>query len=77
MEYLGIKLVNIPSGLGGTLPAALTGHEHDGQVTVICLHDEFYPNWVLTVAAADIKPWTWGEPDARMKRIIASRKGGP
>lgn len=73
-EYRGAKLVDIPSEMGGSLPAALTGHQdEDGRVYVVCLHPEFYTNWVFTAAPANIKPWTWGSLTPAMKRIIASR----
>jgi len=73
MEYRGIEIVDIPSGMGGTLPAAIAGKEHsDGRTPVICLHEEFYPNWLLTVPTDQIKPATW-RLSKFAKRCIDSR----
>ncbi|MGZ8528944.1 MAG: hypothetical protein ACXWYM_00005, partial [Candidatus Binatia bacterium] len=55
------RMVSIPSGMGGTFPAVLckAGDElqpdADGNVQVICVHKEFYPDWLMTVAAKDVK----------------------
>jgi hypothetical protein len=72
-NFEGVELIDIPSGMGGTLPAAIAA-DHGEELDVICLHHEFFPNWVLTVKRADTKPWTWGALNNRMKKIIRSRK---
>jgi len=72
-EYKGIKLVDIPSGLGGTLPAAIAGEPHsDGLVPVICLHSEFYTNWLMVCKPESLRPMS-SMLNTRMKRIINSR----
>lgn len=69
MQYRNIELLDIPSGMGGTLPAARTGDE----IQVICLHSEYYTNWLLTVKKSECKPMSY-RLDDKMKRIIDSRK---
>lgn len=70
-HYRNIELVDIPSGMGGTLPAAIA---KDGdEVQVICLHPEYYTNWLLTVNKSDCKPMSYRLTDS-MKKIIDSRK---
>lgn len=73
-QYLGVELCNIPSGMGGVLPAAKVGHVHEGKEQVICLHSEYYPNWVLTVNQNEITPNTHNLNDF-MKATIKQRKG--
>jgi hypothetical protein len=58
-SYLGIRLVCIPSGMGGVLPAAVAAEHEDGTTQVVCLHEEFFPNWLLTVKTSEIKPNTY------------------
>jgi hypothetical protein len=70
-EYRGVKLRDIPSGMGGVLPVAVS-NEVDGTTWVVCLHDEFFPNWVLTVPSAELRPFSH-RLDAHMKKIIDSR----
>lgn len=72
MIYQGLKLVDIPSGMGGTLPAAIAA-DHGKELQVIGLHHEFFTNWLLTVNAADTKQFSYTLTDA-MKKIITSRK---
>lgn len=70
--YRGLKLVDIPSGMGGVLPAAVSRENEDGTYTVICLHSEYFPNWVLTVNADDCRHFTY-KLDDDMKKIIDGR----
>jgi len=51
-------VVNIPSGLGGVLPALVLNEavDSEGKIQVRCIHEEFYPLWILNVPVADIKP---------------------
>lgn len=74
MEYRGIKLVDIPSGMGGAFPAAVAAAGAE-ETQVICLHEEFYPNWLLTVKTSELKPFSY-RITPRMKRIIDSRLQG-
>ncbi|PKD40491.1 hypothetical protein CWO84_10160 [Methylomonas sp. Kb3] len=69
--YKGFKLVNIPSGMGGVLPAVVS-KDNGMTLTVICLHEEYFPNWVLTVERNNIKPFSY-RLDHRMRYIIESR----
>jgi hypothetical protein len=70
--YRNIELLDIPSGMGGTLPAAVASENDDG-LQVICLHPEFFTNWLLTVQRNECKPMSYRLNDD-MKRIIDSRK---
>lgn len=70
--YRNIELLDIPSGMGGTLPAAVASETDDG-LQVICLHPEFFTNWLLTVDRAECKPMSYRLNDD-MKRIIDNRK---
>lgn len=72
VQYRGIDLVDIPSGMGGVLPAAVAQRHDDGTMQVICLHDEFYPNWLLTVKQTDTKPFSYSISD-RIKKILDKR----
>jgi hypothetical protein len=58
--------------MGGTLPAAVA-HDYGEELAVICLHDEFYPNYLLTVKAKDVKPLSW-KLKPSMKKMIDERK---
>ena len=58
--------------MGGTLPAAVAA-DHGDELQVICLHDEFWPNWLLTVKASEVKPFSWTLKPA-MKKMIDGRK---
>jgi hypothetical protein len=70
-EYKGFKLVDIPSGLGGVLPAVIS-YEYDDKYSVICLHDEYFTNWALQIDKDKIKPMSCVLTDA-MKALIESR----
>ena len=72
MQYRNIELLDIPSGMGGTLPAAVAS-DNGEELQVICLHEEFYSNWLLTVKRSQCKPMTY-KLNNNMKRIIDSRK---
>lgn len=69
--YKNVSLCCIPSGMGGVLPAAIA-KDHGEQLTVICLHEEYFPNWVLTINKSDIKPNSYQLVDS-YKRIINGR----
>lgn len=69
MQYLGVELVNIPSGMGGVLPAAVASRNDDGSCQVICLHQEYFPNWLLTVKPEGISPFTYPLTDFAKKCI--------
>jgi len=71
-SFLGVRLVCIPSGMGGVLPAAVAAEHNDGTTQVICLHEEFYPNWLLTVKTSEIKPNTYQISEFG-KKIIRER----
>lgn len=47
-------LVYIPSGLGGVLPAVVLFKDIDSY-QVRCIHQEFYPMWLLSVKNENIK----------------------
>ena len=66
--YKGFRLVNVPSGLGGSLPAALL-EEIDAKVKVLCLHSEFYPGWTLKFDASHVKPLSY-RLTAEMRDVI-------
>ena len=70
-QYKNTELVDIPSGLGGVLPAAIA-EKRETESTVICLHPHFYTNWVLTVDNKDLKPISSYLSDD-MAKIIDSR----
>jgi hypothetical protein len=70
-SYKGLKLVDIPSGLGGVLPAVIS-YEWDDKYSVICLHDEYFTNWMLQIDKDKVKPMSYTLTDA-MKAIIESR----
>jgi hypothetical protein len=53
---MGIELVDIPSGMGGTLPAAIAARHEDGTTQVICLHEEYFPNYLFTVKTELLRP---------------------
>lgn len=72
-EYNGVQLCNIPSRMGGVFPAARTGSKHEGKEQVICLHPEFWTNWVLTIKEDEISTASF-ELTPAMKKIINSRK---
>lgn len=57
--YRGVQLVEIPSGMGGTLPAAVAARLDGGEVQVICLHPEYFPNFLLSVKATELQPFTY------------------
>lgn len=69
--YKGFTLIDIPSGMGGVLPAAIS-KDNGESLTVICLHEEYYPNWVLTVERSQVRPFSYKLNDA-MKKTIDSR----
>ena len=73
-KYAGTKLIDIPSGMGGTLPAAIAA-DHGETLQVVCLHHEFYTNWILTVKKSETKPFSYHLTNG-MKKIIQSRKAG-
>lgn len=73
MQYRNIELLDIPSGMGGILPAARCGVETGEEIQVICLHPEYYTNWLLTVKKSECNPMTY-RLDDKMKRIIDGRK---
>lgn len=58
MEIKNNIVVNIPSGLGGVLPALVLNDvvDSEGKIQVRCIHHEYYPLWILHVPAAEIKP---------------------
>jgi hypothetical protein len=68
----GIRLVDIPSGMGGTFPAAVAA-DHGEKLDVICLHPDFFNNWLLTVKAEDVRPFSYALT-APMRRIIRDRR---
>jgi hypothetical protein len=71
--FHGVKLCNIPSGMGGVFPAAICSDPDDkDNVQVVCLHSDYFTNWVLSVKVADIKPLTY-QLSEEMKNIILSR----
>lgn len=72
MQYLGIEIIDIPSGMGGTLPAAIA-EDHGNELQVICLHEQFFTDWLLTVNKAEIKPCSYTLTPF-MKNIIQRRK---
>lgn len=72
--YKGFGLVDIPSGMGGVLPAAVS-KDNGENLTVICLHAEYFPNWVLTVDKSQVKQFSY-KLDDNMKKIIDSRIPG-
>lgn len=49
------EVVDIPSGMGGTLPALILAKPDDETYQVRCIHQEFYPMWLLTIKAKNIK----------------------
>jgi hypothetical protein len=69
--YNGIELVDIPSGMGGHFPAAIANDEGD-TLKVICLHPDYYNNWVLQVKRSQVKPFSYRLTDD-MKKIIDER----
>lgn len=73
IKYKNIELVDIPSGMGGTLPAAVAV-DNGEDLQVICLHHEFYPACLLNVKRKDVKPMTWTLKPS-MKKIINKRMG--
>lgn len=73
-SYKGFELVDIPSGMGGVLPAVVS-KDIGESLTVVCLHEEYFPNWVLTVERSQVKPFSYKLNDA-MKKIIDSRIPG-
>ncbi|MFO0958252.1 MAG: hypothetical protein U0800_12635 [Isosphaeraceae bacterium] len=73
MIFLGIEVVNISSGMGGVLPAAVAARHDNDTAQVICLHEVYFPSWLLTVKQADITPYTTKLTEFA-KRIIKERK---
>lgn len=71
-NYRGIELVNIPSGMGGALPAAVASEDAE-ELRVICLHPEYFTDWVLTVKRSEVTPMTYPLNSA-MKAIIDKRR---
>lgn len=57
--YKGIEIVSIPSGMGGVLPAAVAMEFDSGEMNVICLHDEYFPNWVFTTKREVVSEYTY------------------
>ena len=57
--------------MGGVLPAAVA-RRGETETQVICLHDEFYTNYLLTVQTSEITPFTYPLTQ-RMKAIIDDR----
>ena len=47
-------VVNIPSGMGGILPALLLASHSDGTYQVRCIHHEYFPLYLLTVKKSDV-----------------------
>ena len=74
MQYMGTEIVNIPSGMGGVLPAAIAQKHDDGTTQVVCLHEKFYPNWLLTVKADEISPCTYRLTEFAKKCIRERRQ---
>lgn len=74
--YRTIELLNIPSGMGGVLPAAVA-EDHGEKLQVICLHSEYFNNWLLTVNRADCSVMS-SALSKDMKSIINKRitRGG-
>lgn len=72
MQYRNIELIDIPSGMGGLLPAAVAA-DHGDDLQVICLHPEYFNNWLLSVKRSECRPMSYKLTDG-MRRIIDSRK---
>lgn len=72
MQYRNIEILDIPSGMGGTLPAAVASENDDG-LQIICLHPEYFTNWLLTVDRTECRPMSY-KLDDKMKCIIDGRK---
>lgn len=65
------EYIDIPSGMGGTLPAVIANH-HGEYVQVICLHPEFFPGWLMTVRRDECRPMTYQLTEAM--QAIAKRR---
>lgn len=72
MQYRNTELLDIPSGMGGIFPAAVAA-DHGEELQVICLHPEYFTNWLLSVKRSECQPMTY-KLDDKMRRIIDSRK---
>lgn len=72
-EYMGVRLVDIPSGMGGTLPAAVARVDvENGEYQVICLHHEFFPDHMLSAKISECHEMSYKLTPA-MKAMIARR----
>jgi hypothetical protein len=61
--------VDIPSGMGGTLPAAIAAKHEDGTTQVICLHEEYFPDYLLTIKTELLIPISYALSDFAKKCI--------
>ena len=73
MTYLGVEIVTFPSGMGGVLPAAVAARYEDGTAQIICLHEEYFSNWLLTVKQEELKHCSCRLTEFA-KQIIKERK---
>ena len=74
--YRNIPIVSFPSGMGGWLPGAVALDDPESSsLVVICLDEQFFTNWVLSVPRSQVKA-NQHELSEAAKRIIDSRKMG-
>ena len=65
------EYVDTPSGMGGTLPGVVA-YDGGDELQVICLHGEFFTNWLFNVRRDQCKPLSY-RLDDDMRRIVRRR----
>lgn len=70
-EYRGIELVDMPSGMGGKLPAAVAMDEGEA-LQVLCIHPDYFNNFLMTVPRSQCEPCSY-RLTRDMMRLIDQR----
>lgn len=73
MEYRNLKIIDFPSGMGGSFPGACAS-ESGGFLRVICLHPDFSTGKLIAVPVESAKPMSYRFTE-KMKKIIDRHLG--